>query len=165
MTQCSLKGASVYDNLKRISFKMINSISSWTLLFLASISVVVDASNLLIHESLTEDDCHQVYIKETVYNQDGYAIRPVVLKLVPDWLIELHRKPREEYSSCAAMNEDYPKMEQTNIYKRMTFFKAPSPFPARHAKRTTHVTKDNGNFSKITERGYQNCCQWKKNAN
>ena len=88
------------------------------MLLLAAIPLdsVVDASKLPIHESLTEDDCHQVYLKETVYSQDGYLVRPVVLKLIPDWLIDLHLKPRRDtMSSCVADPTKYFKEEQPQI--------------------------------------------------
>ena len=112
-----LKGAYIDDNLTRNLIKMMNLIIS-VMLLLAAIPLdsVVDASKLPIHESLTEDDCHQVYLKETVYNQDGYLVRPVVLKLIPDWLIDIHLKPRRDtMSSCVANPMKYFKGETSYL--------------------------------------------------
>ena len=100
------------DNLKRICFNMSNPVSIWMpLLLLASIHThTIVASYQPFHESLTEDDCHQVYLKEAVYNQDGYAIRPVVLKVIPDWLIGYHQRAQRDFSSC--VKQEYMTKEE-----------------------------------------------------
>ena len=59
-----------------------------------------DKSNHLLHESIREDDCHQAFLKEPVYNQDGYIVRPVVLKVIPEWLITINERTSEQMLSC-----------------------------------------------------------------
>ena len=59
-----------------------------------------DNKNKLLHESIREDDCHQAFLKDPVFNQEGYIVRPVVLKIIPEWLITINERTSEQLLNC-----------------------------------------------------------------